>query len=975
MAFVLAGHMALLLSFLILPGAILAQAPTYELETANFMTTPISNIHGFIPMSWGCNSPAPATQTLLQFHANWHCTYPDGHPEFGRRFFGFHKQFDLGYRFYLADLGFPFPAPFYPGPGVPVPPGHVSRPQNWPCNSCTSLPASFQGNALGGYPTVQALGNAVVGWHNSIHGALTGNFNCGSQTTAARGDIGCVGTSPRDPIFFRYHTIFNEIQDAWHSLQDANVALVMDRSGSMSSTIPNLGITRLQAAKDAAQMFADMIDVTEGHRLGLVTFSNAATTNLGLTNAASFSSALASAMSSVTASGTTSIGAGLNAGQTLVMGGPQPRKGIVLLTDGRENVAPMIANVNLGDTNLCAIGFASPSNLDGAKLRNLAERQGGIWTSTQDSVELKKVFVQCFSNMFDAVQAIDPIDMLPYSSPVSPPTIHGAMGDDAVIFVLGWADPNAKLRLAVTTPSGGVLNLVGPGVQSRVGRTWHVVRVKLPYHGERDGDWAARAVLQPARGFVNGFSSLALADQTAGAGLVRSQIASLCAGGGCGNVLYYQDVTNATSQIHGGGTSMYHDAVLTESSRGNLGNATVAKSAEDFASLLSRGGWDLVVYNAPGPGGSQPYDQALSSLLCEGRVQYIVSDGRPTSSADAILRCAGVTRGAFITAGDGTSLTPGSSQFFPGQLGLQNSLIRDARSYALTGGSAQASYSGGVRGSASVAVGGGTGTGGVNYFISVLAKSAVRLKPETYTANTYVGEELHPSFYIPAPHWPDCGFSQVSANVTITRPLSSLAAVQGDPKDEDAPGAKIETETRTFALRDDGSGGDRAAGDHHFEASLAGLTRFDGEYKLHARVRLCNQRACGRLDCIVREAEHVLDVLPRASREKTKVRVRALDREKRTDDDMARAKVLITPRDEEGVSLGYGYMEQLVVRGICGTVVESFEEHENEAGVYSALVSYPAEGGSGESKHSSCERAGVVVHMFGRPRDAMVVDL
>lgn len=287
----------------------------------------------------------------------------------------------------------------------------------------------------------------------------------------------------------------------------------------------------------------------------------------------------------------------------------------------------------------------------------------------------------------------------------------------------------------------------------------------------------------------------------------------------------------------------------------------------------------------------------------------------------------------------------------------------------------QASYSGGLRGPASVAVGGGTGTGGVNYFISVLAKSAVRLKPETYTANTYVGEELHPSFYIPAPHWPDCGFSQVSANVTITRPLSSLAAVQGDPKDEDAPGAKIETETKTFALRDDGSGGDRAAGDHHFEASLAGLTRFDGEYKLHARVRLCNQRACGRLDCIVREAEHVLDVLPRASREKTKVRVRALERQKRSDDGMVRAKVLITPQDEEGVSLGHGYLEQLVVKGICGTIVESFEEHEDEAGVYSVVVSYPEEGGSGQSKHSSCERAGVVVHMFGRPRDAMVVDL
>lgn len=182
----LAGVMAMLLSLFMLLKATLAQTPTYELETANFMTLPISSIHGFIPMPWGCNSPAPATQTLLQFHANWHCTYPDSHPEFGRRFFGFHKQFDLGYRFYLADQGFAFPPPFYPSPGAPVPPGHVSRPQNWQCNFCSSLPTSFQVPALGGYPTVKALGDAIVGWHNGIHGALTGNFNCGSRSTAAR---------------------------------------------------------------------------------------------------------------------------------------------------------------------------------------------------------------------------------------------------------------------------------------------------------------------------------------------------------------------------------------------------------------------------------------------------------------------------------------------------------------------------------------------------------------------------------------------------------------------------------------------------------------------------------------------------------------------------------------------------------------------------------------------------------------------
>lgn len=971
-----------LVSSLLVPNlGVLGQAPTYEIETANFMTLPISSIHGFIPMPWACTfAPSPATQTLLQFHANWHCTYPDSHAEFGRRFFGFHKQFGLGYNFYLASLGFPFVQTFYPAPSAPVPPSHVTRPQNAPCTGCVSLPNNFRAPPLGTlhlYTTVQALGQAIVGWHNSQHGALAGGFSCGSQTTPARGDMNCFTTSPRDPVFWRYHSIFDEVQEAWHSLQDANVALVLDRSGSMSATIPAFGITRLQAAKDAAQMFADMVDVTSGHRLGLVTFSSGATTNLGLTGASTFSSALSSAMSSVGAGGSTSIGAGLNAGQTLVTGGTQPRKGIVLLTDGQENVAPMISSVNLGDTHLCAVGFGSPSNLDGAKLRNLAEKQGGVWTSTQDPVELKKVFVQCFSNIFDAAQAIDPIDTLPYSSPISPPTIHGAMGDDTVIFVLGWADPKVKLQLSITTPSGGVVNLGAPNVQSRIGPTWHVVRIKLPYQGERDGDWSGRAVLQPVQGFVNGFSSLAVtgAGTDAGVQLLRNQLATLCSSG-CGRVLFYQHTTNDTSVLHGGGTSIYHEAVMAEINRGAIGNATITHQAADFSKLLSSrsGAWDLVVYNAPGPDGAQPYDEALASLLCAGGgTKYIVSDARPVGSADDILKCAGATRGESVTAdsADKTYLTPGDSQFFPDQLQLGNPVVKDSRSYAVAGGSAQASYAGGgLKGAASVAIGGGGGSGSVQYFISVLARSSVKLKPYTYINNTYVGEDLHPSFYVPAPYWPSCGFTHISGNVTITRPLASLAALRADPKDDTAPGADIPTETATYSLSD-------AGGDHRFEAALAGLTKYDGAYKLHARVRLCNQQPCGRLSCIVREAEHVLDVLPKAAQAQTGIKVvRQLGEEaaaaKRSGE--KRAKIVITPRDEDGVALGRGHLAQLVARGVCGAVVEKFEEIEEDGGEeasYAATVSYPESGGS----DSSCKRAGVAIHMYGRPKEALIVDL
>ena len=74
------------------------------------------------------------------------------------------------------------------------------------------------------------------------------------------------------------------------------------------------------------------------------------------------------------------------------------------------------------------------------------------------------------------------------------------------------------------------------------------------------------------------------------------------------------------------------------------------------------------------------------------------------------------------------------------------------------------------------------------------------------------------------------------------------------------------------------------------------------------------------------------------------------------------------------MALGYGYVEQLVARGVCGAVVDNWEEipedGEEEAS-YAAIVSYPESGRS----DSLCKRVGVAIHMYGRPQEAVIVDL
>ena len=116
----------------------------------------------------------------------------------------------------------------------------------------------------------------------------------------------------------------------------------------------------MDAAKSAAGLFADLLEDGSSHRLGLVTFSTTASSpaTMPLTTVASAPAALTTALSGVTANGNTSIGDGLQKAQTLVTGGSNPRKALLLLTDGMENTAPTIATAQgISDTHVCSVGL------------------------------------------------------------------------------------------------------------------------------------------------------------------------------------------------------------------------------------------------------------------------------------------------------------------------------------------------------------------------------------------------------------------------------------------------------------------------------------------------------------------------------------------------------------------------------------------------------------------------------------------
>ncbi|OIW32482.1 hypothetical protein CONLIGDRAFT_642190 [Coniochaeta ligniaria NRRL 30616] len=961
--------------------------PDHVADTANWLQLPVSSIDGFFPTPWACGDTAPNPQNILQFHRNWHCTNPDrGTADWGRRFFGFHRQFLQGYDRYLASIGETYVQTWLAGQGAQIPVQHGTRPKNAPCSTCLDLDKSFKVPAVGGtldtFTSVADIGAAIVGWHNSNHGRIATSScsgSCGSDSTLLCGDMNCPRTSPRDPIFYRYHHIFDDVQNAWYTLQPVDIAIVLDRSGSMTSpSTANGPLSKLDAAKAAAGLFADLLEDGSSHKLGMVSFSTTASNppDMPLTDASGAPAALSAALAGVHAGGLTSIGDGLEKATTLINGGAEKRKAILLMTDGIENTAPMIADAipGLGDTHVCSVGFGAPWDLDGAKLQALSESQGGIYSSTVNDLELKKFFVFCFANIFDTFVGEDPFHTLPAHDLSSAPLVHHALLDEKITFVLSWnsTNPAADLRLAITTPSGSTLHLDSPGVQSRVGPSWHVVKVtKLPVYSERDGDWTVRAV-RPIDTYVNGFTSRSFANASQGVQLVQNEIATLCPQG-CNRTLYYEDFCEGADTFEAM-TSIYASVIFGQT---NLGTITRPANASAFAEALDRGNFDLLVYSAQYNNSVQPYDGVLTSLLCGGGFKAIISEGRTVSSASSILRCAGAikTGGYGNYTGNFTSILPSTSQLLNGPANLQAPSCVIAPSYSLqpakqANSSIEATFDSGVP--AVIAVG-KTGID-EDYFITILARSTGYLKPFLHRNNTYTLEPLVPTFHIPSTHWPDCGYSRINATVDVTRPLVSLAKIlsqsssnstqkysnttittPGNTTTSDASPRSnliaalpngppvIATETTTFPLYDDGTHGDTTADDHYFAIALPpSYTAIDGEYALHAHFTLCQTSPCGKETCVRREAQQTITIISSIDGAGTSVVV--------TDVSGGygygrRTKVVgIRPVDADGTPLGPGLGGYLVVTTEGGAVVEGPVVDWDWRGTYEVRVSYEETG-------------------------------
>jgi hypothetical protein len=318
------------------------------------------------------------------------------------------------------------------------------------------------------------------------------------------------GSPPPPPSALRWFptaTMLTDIASATAPPATRDVMVVIDRSGSMS--LPGgSGRSKIEEARDAVSLFVQLVRAGAGNRVGLVSFSTAASAPAdrpiaqltqaardALIGPAPYSGGV---VGGLVPDGMTSIGGGLEAARLQFPApGVNPRS-ILLLTDGLQNTPPMVGDVEgaLSGIDVDVIGYGTPSSLDGALLTALAQAHGGRYARADTNLQLEKYFAQAFGNIFEAGLLMDPEGVLPSGQDAAPPVTFAVCGETTATIVVGWDRADAPLAARVTTPGGAAVVAGAPGVEGAFGRTWAFLRVGLPHQGERDGQWTVAVVRQ-----------------------------------------------------------------------------------------------------------------------------------------------------------------------------------------------------------------------------------------------------------------------------------------------------------------------------------------------------------------------------------------------------------------------------------------------------------------------------------------------
>jgi hypothetical protein len=291
--------------------------------------------------------------------------------------------------------------------------------------------------------------------------------------------------------------------------------LVIDRSGSMSEPASVAGETKTTYAIAAANLYVSLLK--ENDRIGLARFNQASGASdvlltMRIAGVEGSGAGRLAAWSQLTpgnlsASGATSIGAGIINGSDVLDGGASDARAIVVLTDGRQNTNPDIpaATTHVSGKaprqRVFAVGLGLNQLED--KLHQIASFTNGVAQITGDLVAdkeflLQKLYVQILADASDEAFVRDPASTL-YPGQKRSTSVYIGEVDVAADFIVVFRRSPAFPKYLSTwleAPDGTIIRPAdqGPGVNM----TYHeqqtnvFFRVAFPVVPGKPGTHAGR---------------------------------------------------------------------------------------------------------------------------------------------------------------------------------------------------------------------------------------------------------------------------------------------------------------------------------------------------------------------------------------------------------------------------------------------------------------------------------------------------
>ena len=275
--------------------------------------------------------------------------------------------------------------------------------------------------------------------------------------------------------------------------------MVLDRSASMAGSSGMDGLTRMDVLQEAAAIVVEAMRV--GDALGAIGFSSTAETVVAMTEIVgeeASSAERASIQSSINAMAPgngTSIGSGVQLAAGILAGTSQPMRGLIVLTDGHENTAPLISDVMSSvDVPTYAIGMGTAEVLQPAALETLTAATGGylLLTDTLDDearYRVAKYALQMLAGVSGASLVLDPDGFLRPRQKLSIP-FH-LCDDDRFCEVTLLTRWPRLVNITMVAPDGNEVPAGSPGVRRLTGT--HMVRYQfpLPLMEAHSGTWHA----------------------------------------------------------------------------------------------------------------------------------------------------------------------------------------------------------------------------------------------------------------------------------------------------------------------------------------------------------------------------------------------------------------------------------------------------------------------------------------------------